>query len=209
MFSFIRKFLENRRKRAAERDRLCQDLLHRVSKALSDYIDVDKDDKESIQRWRGDNGNLLSELNDIRRFRRSSFYKELKQQNKRFNEFYARSNERIQAIYARERQKQEESRLVSKKLKQLISKQKDQKFKVVESKDLNRKLGVLTSHCDDSVSFDENCPCCGKDGRKKKLYSTEAEALIVAEQCSKERGYPLRVYPCPYGVGFHITSNPN
>ena len=129
MFSFIKKFFENRRKRAAERDRLCQDLLHRVSKALSDYIGVDKDNKECIQKWRGDNGNLLSELNDIRRFRWSSFYKELKQQNKRFNEFYARSNERIQAIYARERQKQEESRLVSKKLKQLISKQKDQKFK--------------------------------------------------------------------------------
>jgi len=181
MFSFIRKFFENRRKRAAERDRLCQDLLHRVSKALSDYIGVDKDDKESIQKWRGDNGNLLSELSNIRRFKWSSFYGTLKQQKEKFDEFYTRSYERIQAIYARERQKQEESKLVSKKLKQLVSKQKDQKFKVVESKDLNRKLGMLTSHCDDSVSFDENCPCCGKDGRKKKLYSTEAEALDVAE----------------------------
>ena len=101
------------------------------------------------------------------------------------------------------------AKLVSKKLIQLVSKQKGQKFKVAKSKDLNRKLGMLTSHCDDTVSFDENCPCCGKNGQKKKLYSTEAEALIVAEQCSKERGYPLRVYPCPYGGGFHITSNPN
>ena len=209
MFSFIRKFFENRRKRAAERDRLCQDLLHRVSKALSDYIGVDKDNKECIQKWRGDNGNLLSELSNIRRFKWSSFYGTLKQQKEKFDEFYRRSYERIQSIYARERQKQEESKLVSKMLKQLVSKQKDQKFKVVESKDLNRKLGVLTSHCDDVIPFDENCPCCGKDGRKKMLYSTEAEALIVAEQCSKERGYPLRVYPCPYGGGFHITSNPN
>ena len=209
MFSFIRKFFENRRKRAAERDRLCQDLLQRVSKALSDYGAVDENNKESIQKWRSDNGNLVGELNDIRRFKRTSSYRDLNLQKEKFDEFYTRSYERIQAIYARERQKQEESKLVSKMLKQLASKQKDQKFKVVESKDLNRKLGVLTSHCDDVIPFDENCPCCGKDGRKKKLYSTEAEALIVAEQCSKERGYPLRVYPCPYGEGFHITSNPN
>ena len=209
MFSFIKKFFENRRKRAAERDRLCQDLLQRVSKALSDYIDVDKDNKECIQKWRSENGNLVGELNDIRRFKRCSSYRELNQQKKKFDEFFAHSYDKILAVYARERQKQEESKLVSKKLKQLVSKQKDQKFKVVESKDLNRKLGMLTSHCDDAVSFDKDCPCCGKDGRKKKLYSTEAEALIVAEQCSKERGYPLRVYPCPYGGGFHITSNPN
>ena len=209
MFSFIQKFFENRRKRVAERDQLCQDLLQRVSKALSNYIDVDKNNKECIQKWRGENGNLVGELNDIRRFKRCSSYRELNQQKKKFDEFFAHSYDKILAVYARERQKQEESKLVSKKLKQLVSKQKDQKFKVVESKDLNRKLGMLTSHCDDAVSFDKDCPCCGKDGRKKKLYSTEAEALIVAEQCSKERGYPLRVYPCPYGGGFHITSNPN
>ena len=209
MFSFIRKFFENRRKRAAERDLLCQDLLQRVSKALSNYIDVDKNNKECIQKWRGENGNLVGELNDIRRFKRCSSYRDLNLQKEKFDEFYTRSYERIQAIYARERQKQEESKLVSKKLIQLVSKQKGQKFKVAKSKDLNRKLGMLTSHCDDTVSFDENCPCCGKNGQKKKLYSTEAEALIVADQCSKERGYPLRVYPCPYGEGFHITSNPN
>ena len=209
MFSFIQKFFENRRKRVVERDQLCQDLLQRVSKALSNYIDVDKNNKECIQKWRGENGNLVGELNDIRRFKRCSSYRDLNLQKEKFDEFYTRSYERIQAIYARERQKQEESKLVSKKLIQLVSKQKGQKFKVAKSKDLNRKLGMLTSHCDDTVSFDENCPCCGKNGQKKKLYSTEAEALIVAEQCSKERGYPLRVYPCPYGEGFHITSNPN
>ena len=209
MFSFIRKFFENRRKRAAERDRLSQDLLERVSKALLDYDAVDENNKECIQKWRSDNINLVGELNDIRSFKRTSSYRKLNHQKKKFDEFYRRSYVRLQIIYARERQKKEESKLVAKKLNQLVSEQKGQKLKVANSKDLNRKLGVLTSHCDDSVSFDENCPCCGKDGRKKKLYSTESEALIVAEQRSKISGYPLRVYPCPYGGGFHITSNLN
>ena len=208
MFSFIRKFFENRRKQAAERDRLCQDLLERVLKALSDYDVVDENNKESIQKWRNDNENLVGELNDISRFKRTFFYRKLNQQKKPFDEIYTRSYVRLQIIYAREWRKQENDRIVSKKLKQLVSEQKSQKVKVSKSKSLDRKLGLLTSLSNVAASV-VDCPCCGKDGRKKKLYSTEAEALIVAEHCSKERGYPLRVYPCPHGGGFHITSNPN
>ena len=92
-------------------------------------------------------------------------------------------------------------------LNQWTSVQKHHKIKASESKNLDRKITKLASQSYEPIPVEENCPCCGKDGRKKKLYSTEADVLIVAEYCSKERGYPLRVYPCPYGGGFHITSN--
>ncbi|MBR3070885.1 hypothetical protein [Fibrobacter sp.] len=64
MFSFIRKFFERRRALAAERNRLCNDLLRRVSWALSDYIDASKT-KDSLQKWIDDKSKLLVEVSDI------------------------------------------------------------------------------------------------------------------------------------------------
>lgn len=51
------------------------------------------------------------------------------------------------------------------------------------------------------------CNCKGKNGKKKNLYSTEGEALIVAENRSLITGIHMNVYACPEGCGFHITSN--
>lgn len=87
MFSFIRKFFERRRILAAERDRLCRELTQRLAKVLSDFIDVDKGDKGAVQKWRSDNADLIAELSDIGRFKRSSFYRLLKYQKKKFDEF--------------------------------------------------------------------------------------------------------------------------
>ncbi len=51
------------------------------------------------------------------------------------------------------------------------------------------------------------CFCCGKDGKKKNLYLTESEASIVAEERRIATGITMHVYRCPYGDGWHITSN--
>lgn len=207
MFSFIRKFFERRKVIAAERNRLCNDLLRRVSWALSDYIDASKT-KESLQKWIDDKSKLLVELSDISRFKRSSYYKQLKQQIKVFDEFYEQAPNKIKAFIAEERQKRADAEYVSKKVNRWASEQNSQKIKASKSKELKRKITKLAKAADGSIPANEECTCCGKDGKRKMLYSTEGEALVVAEHRSKEEGLPLRVYPCPNGCGFHITSNP-
>lgn len=206
MFSFIRKFFERRKAIASERNRLCNDLLRRVSWALSDYIDASKS-KESLQKWIDDKSKLLVELSDISEFKKSSYYKQLKQQRKVFDEFYAQAPNKIKAFIAEERQKRVDAEYVAKKLNQWTSEQKHQKIKASKPKSLKRNLEKLIARPSEPPFESEKCSCCGKDGRKKMLYSTEGEALIVAEHRSKEIGIPLHVYPCPNGCGFHLTSN--
>ena len=86
MFSFIRKFFERRKALAAECDRSCNEMLRKVSWPLSDYIDARKT-KESLQKWIDDKSKLLVELSDISRFKKASYYKQLKQQIKVYHEF--------------------------------------------------------------------------------------------------------------------------
>ena len=206
MFSFIRKFFENRRKRAVERDRLCNELLRRVSWALSDYVDASKT-KDTLQKWIDDKSKLLVKVSDISKFKRSSYYKQLKQQIKVFDEFYAQAPNKIKGFVAEERQKYADAEYVSKKVNQWASEQKSQKIKASKSKELKLKITKLAKDVDGPIPANEECACCGKDGKRKMLYSTEGEAEIVAEHRSKEIGIPLRVYPCPNGCGFHLTSN--
>ena len=206
MFSFIRKFFERRKAIAAERNRLCNELLQRVSWALSDYVDASKT-KESLQKWIDDKSKLLAELNDISEFKRSSYYKQLKQQRTVFDEFYAQAPNKIKAFIAEERQKRADAEYVSKKVNQWASEQKSQKIKASKSNELGRKIAKLAVNADESILANDMCTCCGKNGKRKMLYSTEGEALIVAEHRSKEIGIPLHVYPCPSGCGFHLTSN--
>lgn len=206
MFSFIRKFFERRKALAAERDRLCSELLRRVSWTLSDYFDASKT-KESIQKWLEDNSKLLVELSDIRGFKKSPYYGQLLQQRKKFDEFYARVPCRINYFVAAEQKKRADAEYVSKKVNQWASEQKTQKIKASKSRELGRKITKLAKDVDGSIPANEECACCGKDGKRKMLYSTEGEAEIVAEHRSKEIGIPLRVYPCPNGCGYHITSN--
>jgi len=51
----------------------------------------------------------------------------------------------------------------------------------------------------------KKCGCKGHDGQAKKLYFTQKEALDVVNFQSAEVG--LNVYPCPSGLGFHLTKN--
>ena len=207
MFSFIKNFFENRRKKAAERDQLCRELLQRVTKLLMDYIDVDKGDKGVLRKWLDDSEKLLAEQRDSVKYRKSSFYAHLKQQWKTFDAFRIEASESIRAISIKEWQKRVDAEQVSSMLNQWTSEQKSRKVKASKSKNLDRKIGKLVSQSAEPIPAEDNCSCCGKDGKKKKLYSTESEALLVAEHRSKEAGYPLRVYPCPQGCGYHITSN--
>ena len=206
MFSFIRKFFERHKARAAERDQLCYEVLQRVSRALSDYFDASKGE-ESLQKWVDNVRCLVAELRDPSEYRRASDYRELKHQIKKLNEFWEQAGDAMLAIKARENQKRLDAEYVSKKVNQWASEQKSQKIKASKPKELNRKIDKITSRSDESILERDECTCCGKDGRKKMLYSTEGEALIVAEHRSKEIGISLRVYPCPNGCGYHLTSN--
>ena len=85
-------------------------------------------------------------------------------------------------------------------------------------KTLEKVLPKLSSKCLPPIRFDlalgirvtpspyKECTCCGKDGKRKMLYSTESEALIAAKRRSKKK-IPLRVYQCPDECGYHLTSN--
>jgi len=209
MFSFIKRFFENRRKKATERDLLCRDLWQRVTKLLTDYIDVDKSDKGALRKWLNDSENLLAERKGSVKYKKSSFYERLNLQWKNFDAYRIRASESIRAISIKEWQKRVDAEQVSRMLNQWTSEQKHQKINASKSKNLDQKIGKLASLSGEPIPAEAKCSCCGKDGKKKKLYSTESEALLVAEYHSKEAGYPLRVYPCPQGCGYHITSNLN
>lgn len=139
MFSFIRKFFERRKAIAAERNRLCNDLLQRVSWALSDYIDASKT-KDALQKWIDDKSKLLVEVSDISEFKRSSYYKQLKQQRKVFEEFYDQAPNKIKAFIAEERQKGADAEYVSKKVNQWASEQNSQKIKAFKSKGIEKNI---------------------------------------------------------------------
>lgn len=209
MFSFIRKFLENHRRKVAERELLCEELFKRVTRVLVDYIDVDHGNKESVQKWLADSEYLLGELNDISTFRRSSNYSLLNRQKKAFEKSREDAVVTIRVLIARENKKRADAEYVSRKLNQWALENKRQKIEASESKGLNRKFEKLAERSDTASYEDNACSCCGKDGKRKMLYSTEGEALLVAEKRSKFIGMPLRVYQCPNGCGYHITSNLN
>lgn len=206
MFSFIRKFFENRRLKAAIRDRLCDDLIQRVTRALVDYADVDHGNIDSVRQWITDNKSFLDELDDIRKFKKSPQYLLLERQKKNFIKFWGEANVSIRVLTQREKQKRADAEYVSEKLNQWVSDNKRQKLNGSKQKGGNRKIEKI-AHRSDTPSFDGiECTCCGKDGKKKRLYPTENDAWLVAEKRSKVIGIPLRIYPCPDANGFHITS---
>lgn len=207
MFSFIRRFFENCRKKAAERDRLCEQLFQKVTNVLLVYIDIDKSDKASINKWLTDYENLYGELNDIGMFKKSPSYELLKHHKKTFDEYRTDAFEKILSINLKEKQKRADDEYVAKKLNQWVSEQKLLKVEISKPKNLSRKLKKLTVHSDRAVIEIEGCTCCGKDGKKKNLYPTEDDAMSVAAWRSQVLKKPLRVYWCPYGKGYHITSN--
>lgn len=48
--------------------------------------------------------------------------------------------------------------------------------------------------------------CHGQDGRQKQTYGTRGDAERRAAIILNEKGVRLRVYDCPAGYGWHLTS---
>lgn len=46
--------------------------------------------------------------------------------------------------------------------------------------------------------------CRSKDGSKKNLYATEADAQIILEDRKAKTAINFEVYSCPYQQGFHL-----
>ncbi len=54
----------------------------------------------------------------------------------------------------------------------------------------------------------ETCrDCHDRSGRPKQRYVSRDAAERRADIVASERGVPLRVYPCPCGDGYHLTSS--
>lgn len=51
------------------------------------------------------------------------------------------------------------------------------------------------------MSTSKRCDC------KKRLHTNEESAIGAAIRCSR-RGSSLRYYPCPSGLGWHLTKRP-
>ena len=54
--------------------------------------------------------------------------------------------------------------------------------------------------------FDRHTPCCHCETCGKEAYESEASAERRAAILERERGVGLRVYDCPRGYGWHLTS---
>jgi len=74
-------------------------------------------------------------------------------------------------------------------------------------------LSELKVYIEDSVrTFSEDeiadtilCTCKDGKGEFKMLYETEALAQEQAEISKMQPGVSLKVYPCPYGSGWHLS----
>lgn len=49
---------------------------------------------------------------------------------------------------------------------------------------------------------DTHCSCQDGNGEYKELYDTDE---LAQEQAARSIGVKLKVYPCPYGYGWHLT----
>jgi hypothetical protein len=49
------------------------------------------------------------------------------------------------------------------------------------------------------------CLCTDSNNQFKTIYATEYEAQKIAKFLYKEQGIYLKVYPCPYSSGWHLT----
>jgi hypothetical protein len=53
----------------------------------------------------------------------------------------------------------------------------------------------------------KTCICPDSGGKPKELYATREDAERRAGIIAKEKGRRLKVYPCPYQAGWHLTKN--
>jgi hypothetical protein len=51
------------------------------------------------------------------------------------------------------------------------------------------------------------CECRSKKGEPKKSYASKQEAQETADYEQQDKGVSLRVYQCPSGNNWHLTSS--
>lgn len=52
---------------------------------------------------------------------------------------------------------------------------------------------------------EDHCTCKDSSGEFKELYETDTVAQRQAERSMMQHNVRLKVYPCPYGYGWHLT----
>ena len=66
-----------------------------------------------------------------------------------------------------------------------------------------KKLSISTpGH---TINDSTICSCIDAKGVLKDLYNTQELAQEEADELIKHKRLNLRVYPCPYGYGWHLT----
>jgi hypothetical protein len=58
---------------------------------------------------------------------------------------------------------------------------------------------------EDEINQSSLCSCKNSKGEFKDLYDTQELAQQQADQLMSHQILSLRVYPCPYGYGWHLT----
>lgn len=198
LFNFIRKWLAKRKELALERDRECVEMLLRIRNAMS-KAPTSHASKEALETWLNLYASLKieCEITDFEYYQNSSRCSELIQIRWNFiylwNDYLEKYNN-YDAIY---------SKLISAVQEKFNTISSTNKLKIGN---IEMRLKTATRRSGMPLLV-EKCTCCGKDGRKKKLYYSQSDAEVVAEYRTKETGIPLHIYACPHGDGFHLTSN--
>ena len=51
------------------------------------------------------------------------------------------------------------------------------------------------------------CDCRDRDNKRKKIYASESEAKLTADDCFRKRGIQLHAYQCPEQMGWHLAKS--
>lgn len=79
-------------------------------------------------------------------------------------------------------------------------------FHLTTIEDLQEHIqnSIKTSR-EDEINRSTLCSCKNSKGEFKDLYDTHELAQEQADQLMSHHMLRLRVYPCPYGYGWHLT----
>ena len=64
---------------------------------------------------------------------------------------------------------------------------------------------VIQTSAENNMADTMLCTCKDGKGEFKALYKTEALAQEQADRSKTQPNIKLKVYPCPYGCGWHLT----
>lgn len=80
-------------------------------------------------------------------------------------------------------------------------------FEVTTLDELDKYLKHQKKSIETDTKNSPVCNCTDSHGQPKDLYSSEDSAQRAADALAKQKNLYLRVYPCPYLDGWHLTKN--